>query len=137
ENLRIEIIPESCVQQIDLTRKRHYATALTAHEWKLIREVQTAMEVFEDERTLPIVGEFTSFMQSYNWSQVYSGRVSSFCQNMSPFNVLNHQDQLILLKAFYFELLNFRFFYMTDEKQDGFLVLAVGLYCKLFLESAT
>ena len=121
---------------MDLTRKRHYATALTAHEWKLIREVQTAMEVFEDERTLPIVGEFTSFTQSYNWAQMYSSRVSSFCKNMSPFNALNQQDQLIILKAFYFELINFRIYFNTDEKQACFLVLAVGfIFCKLLVES--
>src|SRR5699024_2923199 len=49
---------ELTFNQCDKYPKRSYATALTAHEWKLIREIRSAMEVFEDERTLPIIGQY-------------------------------------------------------------------------------
>lgn len=122
---------ESHSTSIPLCRSvRNYATDLTLVEHELIAEVQQGMAVFQDERLLPCVGEFTELGQIMNWQPLYGRHIMQFCNSIRAFQLLTYAQKRAALKPFYVEILCFRFASMYDFERNGYYVIAVGVnYC--------
>ena len=107
--------------------KKHNANLLklTAHENKIIAEVQEALSVFEDEFKLPLVGPMTNLIEVFNCPDRYSRRVVRFCKNMSAFQELHQKDHLIILKRFFIEILGIRFAFYWDSDKERCLLIEV------------
>ena len=119
-----ESICECHLKKLEESSKRR-RLELTKYEQQLIDEVATAMEVFPDERTLPVAGMVTNFKQAFNLPGNYARRIVKFCKKFEAFKCLPQEDQFVILKAFYFELCSVRFPYYFDETRKCMRLIAV------------
>lgn len=108
------------------SRKRKYAFDLNACERNCIRELETAMSVFKDEATLPSIGPMSSLEEAFNWPTNYSRKIIQFCKRIPAFTLLQQNDQLIIIKAFYMEFLTLRASFAFEPDKNGYRVLAVN-----------
>lgn len=108
-----------------VSRKRKVASNLSYYERQMIGQIQNAMSLFEEEKTLPVRCVVTKINDSINWPVFYAKRIIKFCKRIPPFNDLTKEDQLIIIKPFYIQLLSVRCYFMFDYKQNGYYVLAV------------
>ncbi|XP_017492983.1 PREDICTED: thyroid hormone receptor alpha-like, partial [Rhagoletis zephyria] len=104
-------------------RKRTYASSLGECERQLIYELQNAMSVFVDERTLPESRETCAIEDLINWPTVYARRIITFCKNLQSFKSMHSDSQLLILKAFYLPQLLIRAMFNYDVKREGYPVL--------------
>ena len=109
-------------------RKRTYASSLGECERQLIYELQNAMSVFVDERTLPESRETCAIEDLINWPTVYARRIITFCKNLQSFKSMHSDSQLLILKAFYLPQLLIRAMFNYDVKREGYPVLEVGFF---------
>src|SRR5699024_10371202 len=56
---------------------------------------------------------------------LYVSRIIEFCKRIGAFKCIKQDDQLALLKPFYFELLAIRFSFLYDPNSDGYPVIEV------------
>ena len=111
---------------INMKRQRRFASNLTILERELIAELQTSIdECFEEEHKLIVIGEIDDFVQAINFPVLYVRRIVKFCKKISAFRQLTSDDQLIILKPFFIELLAVRFTYYFDIVNDGHYILKV------------
>lgn len=108
---------------------------LSPHEWAQIERLARAMEVFEDEHTLPIVGEARSLTHAFSVCGFYAKRIVKFCKQIPPFNSLTRQEQMRILKPFYIEMFVVRCAFNTRTSCGGLLWIAVSLKEILFLDN--
>src|SRR5699024_10991205 len=81
---------------------------LNEHEQSLVNEVEQAMTVFVDENNLKVIGSKQSSIDVLNMLSLYARRIVKFCKSIETFRQLPIEDQLIILKPFYFEIIVIR-----------------------------
>ena len=107
-------------------RRRNYNSyALSESDHELIAELDSASSIFEDERTLPVIGQMDTKVDAFNWPAIYSGRIVHFCKQINAFNWLNSNNQLAVLKQFFMYFLTVRIASNYDIVTDGYFILAV------------
>lgn len=103
-------------------RKRIYACDLSENERHLIYELQNAMSVFVDERTLPEARESCDVADLIIWPKFYAKKIIKFSKNIQSYKLLHSNDQLQLLKSFYLQLLLIRAMFNYDVTRKGYPV---------------
>lgn len=107
-------------------RKRNYAIDLSGRERNVISELQNALKIFVDERTLPEARETTNIFEILSWPRLYAKKVIKFCKSIQTFKHLNENDQLIILKKSYFQILFVRSVFAFDIPRNGYHVMEVS-----------
>lgn len=102
----------------------HSNRSLFPAEIRLLTEIDLALGVFEDETQLPLSGVVTNLVGVFNWPSVYARRIVKFCKSMSAFKILPQDDQLLILKYFYMNLLTCRVSFTWNEAQFGYPIIA-------------
>ena len=103
---------------------------LAANEQILIEEIVSASKCaeFYDENHFKIVGEVTDLIYALNLGELYIKKTIKFCKSISMFRGLNQQDQLVMLKDFFTEMMIVRFGYVYDPVRDALPVIEVNIF---------
>lgn len=97
-----------------------------SYEMSFFAEVQSAMSIFLDERTLPVEKNATNLLNIFNTHGFYIRKIIRYCKKINAFAVLKEADQLIILKEFYCDILTIRASFNYDTEKDGFPFLEVN-----------
>lgn len=89
----------------------------------MIAELQHAMGHFVEEIALPEVRSTTDIVEVLSWPKIYSKRIVKFCKSIRAFRSLKDEDQLAILKPFYYQLLVVRAVFMFDAHRNGYPVM--------------
>lgn len=123
--------PGECTNLMDSSQESavlHSATSiLTETEFEQISEIlhATLMAKFYDESQFKIIGEITDLIYALNLAELYIRKTILFCKNIAVFEQLQEDDQLILLKNFFTELMLIRIGYVFDVEREAFIVIKV------------
>lgn len=100
---------------------------LTETEFEQISEIihATLMAKFYDVSQFKIIGEITDLIYALNLAELYIRKTILFCKNIAVFEQLQEDDQLILLKDFFTELMLVRIGYVFDFEREAFIVIKV------------
>ncbi len=94
---------------------------LSPTEASLIAEVDAAIAAsFVEENRLPVTGSRTSSIDVLNMLSLYARQIVRFCKSIAAFRLLPKDDQLTILKPFYFEIMVIRISYHYDEQRHAF-----------------
>lgn len=105
-----------------------YEIGLNAQEKELLKEVEQATEAaaFYDENRLQVIGEVTDLIYALNLAELYIKKTIRFCKSVSAFRCINQEDQLLILKSFFTELMIVRFAFVFNPEKDGYPVIEVS-----------
>ena len=95
------------------------------HDQELIQEIQHAISIFVDENSVELLDDQPSLVDCINYSASYVKRVIKFCKRIQAFTTLKSDDQLIILKAFFREMLMIYFSFNFDLDKDGYPLMKV------------
>lgn len=95
-------------------------------ELQLMEEIKVASNLLVDENTLKEVNIEHDFADTMQLPLPYITHIIRFCKNIKAFKGLSSDDQLTIMKPFFFEFLSIRFSFNFIEKYSGFLVIAVS-----------
>ena len=97
---------------------------MSQHEKTLIEEIDQASSVFTEELSLQVRGEAT-FKESCNLPALYIKKIIRFCKNIPAFRLLHKEDQLLIIKPFFTEMLLIRFAFAYNYEHDAISVIEV------------
>lgn len=98
-----------------------YLYQLNSLELTLLAEVDSAMTAsFVEENRLPVTGSRTSSLDVLNMLSLYARQIVRFCKSIAAFKALPKEDQLTILKPFYFEIMVIRIAFHYDEQRHAF-----------------
>lgn len=80
---------------------------------------------FFEENTFQVVGEMTNLIEALNLAELYIKKTIKFCKHFEAFRELPQDDQLLLLKDFFTELMLIRICYVFVPEKDAFVVIQV------------
>ncbi len=91
-----------------------YYLTLNSAEEEMIFEVKAATRAagFSEEEHLDIIGEVTDFNDALHLAQHYIRKIIKFCKSLTSFRAFSSDDQLIILKGFFSEMLILQIAYM-------------------------
>ncbi|KAH9407863.1 Ligand binding domain of hormone receptors protein [Tyrophagus putrescentiae] len=98
---------------------------LSDWERQEIATIQEATEVagFFEESTFQVVGEMTNLIEALNLAELYITKTIKFCKHFPLFRAFPQDDQLLLLKDFFTELMLVRICYVFVPDKDAFVVI--------------
>lgn len=98
----------------------------------MVNEINHASAVFTEELSLQVRGEAKSFKESCNLPALYIRKIIRFCKNVIQFRLLNKEDQLLIIKPYFTEILLIRFAFAYNYEHDAISVIEVGSFKLLF-----
>ena len=98
---------------------------LKAYESVYFNEIQNSMAIFVDECKLPVSGHETNLLAITNIYSSYIGYVIKYCKRFAAFRGLPAEDQLIVLKNCFQEMLTIRSAFNYNPEKDEILAIAV------------
>lgn len=99
-------------------------------EAQYLIEIENAMNVFIDEQNVHFVGESKGLPFVLTNSAFYVELVARFGSRFSAFQCLNRNDQMLLLKSAFPDVLSVRTAFSYNVQIDGFYLFEVsGFYC--------
>ena len=94
-----------------------------------LMEVKNAMSSeFPDECSLPVSRDISDMFEGFNHLGVYVSNVVKFCKQIPAFEWMKHEDQLSILKRFFFDILAIRFSFSFDVDRDVIPIIEVRNY---------
>lgn len=96
---------------------------LNKYEQNLINEVNLASSVFTEELSLQVRGEAKSFRESCNLPALYIRKIIRFCKNVVQFKMINKENQLLIIKPYFTEILLIRFAFAYNYEHDAISVI--------------
>ena len=81
---------------------------------------------FVEELDIEVKAEIVTFTDGLNSPSVYIRRIIKFCKSIAAFRRLDREDQLLVVKPYFTEMLLARFSFAYSLKEDAFPVIAVS-----------
>lgn len=100
--------------------------SLNQYERGLLAEIELAIEVFSEEDKLPISKVLDDFNSGFHYAGNYARKIIKFCKSFEDFKCLDQNDQIVILKNFYFELCSVRFAFYFDTEKDCMRMIGVS-----------
>lgn len=86
-----------------------------------------ASSVFTEELSLQVRGEAKSFRESCNLPALYIRKIIRFCKNVVQFKMINKENQLLIIKPYFTEILLIRFAFAYNYEHDAISVIEVSV----------
>lgn len=127
KQLERALLPENeSIQSNICSRKRRFATDLTAHEWSLIEKVRVARSVFSDELSVPMIRPTSNVFEIFKIPDIYFQWTVKFCKQFDQFTSLSNENQFNILKPFCFDALAIHFSFIYDTQKNGYPMFEVS-----------